>query len=143
MIQRIQTIFLLVAAGACLGLFATPIASSETAIASSEIFQDQVFNIQDHPGLMALFAGSGIIALISIFLFNNRRLQTNINWLSLLLNIAGVGLGVYLFYGSNITASIQPGIGIALPVIALICIFLANRNINKDEKLVQSMDRLR
>ena len=39
------------------------------------------------------------------------------------------------------TASFQAGLG--MPVLALLCQWLAMRNIGKDEKLVRSMDRLR
>ena len=74
MIQRIQTIFLLLASGASLGLFGLPFASgSDTA--QNELLADGAFALNDHIGLMAAFAVAGALTLAAIFLFKNRGLQ--------------------------------------------------------------------
>ena len=71
MIQRIQTIFLLLSAGALGGLFALPLATSATKAAAG-IFQDGIFNIQDDLIMMIITGLAILIAVIAIFLFKNR-----------------------------------------------------------------------
>ena len=144
MIQRIQSIFLLLAAGASLGLFGLPFASgSDTE--QNVLLADGVFNLQDHIGLIIAFAGAGALALIAIFLFKNRSLQVKISLASLLFIIGGIGWGTYLLFsqaGESIN-SLSIGLGTFLPLLGIILTIVANRYIKKDDKLVKSMDRLR
>lgn len=145
MIQRIQSILLLLAAVAVFALFKLPFGSSN-AIAGSALFSDGIFNIQDHIGLMGLFCGAGALALIAIFLFNNRKLQLTLSRISIIANIIGIILGVVLFMqDSNAMGATVPNeeLGLGLPILSIIFAAFAMRYINKDEKLVKSMDRLR
>ncbi|MGK0436639.1 MAG: hypothetical protein ACJAX0_000876 [Flavobacteriales bacterium] len=56
-----------------------------------------------------------------------------------------------MFFDFNNIASDLPiekteinyGIGLFLPIVALICLLMANRAIKSDEKLIKSMDRIR
>lgn len=144
MIQRIQSIFLLLAAGASLGLFGLPLASGK-ATAQNALLADGVFNLNDHIGLMIAFAGAGALALIALLLFKNRPLQLRLSLISLLFVLGGIGFGAYLLFtqaGEAIDA-LNIGLGTFLPLLAIILILMANRFIKKDEKLVRSMDRLR
>lgn len=146
MIQRIQSVFLFLAGGASLGLFGLPFAKTPTPIAESVIFSDAVYNLNDQVGLMAIFGLAGAAALISIFLFRNRKLQMRLSLSALILNIGGLAFaGLYLSEqlteaGKN---AIQDAAGMYLPLLAIFFCFLAYRFIGKDEKLVRSMDRLR
>ena len=72
MIQRIQSLFLLLAAAAAFCLFRFPFANSSNSIEGSAIMNDSLYTIQDHVGLLALFCIAGGLAFVSIFLFNNR-----------------------------------------------------------------------
>ena len=145
MIQRIQSIFLLLAAAAFFSLFGLDFASSNAEV--SGFLSDKAFDIQDHIALTILAALGGALALLTIFLFNNRQLQIKLGYGVILLAIALPIVAVALFYGqfnalpTNI--KLTYGIGLAAPILALIFTGLANRFINKDEKLVRSMDRLR
>lgn len=146
MIQRIQSIFLLLAGSASLGVFGLPFARTAQAIEGSAIFDDAVYNVNDQLALMLLFGLSGALALLAIFLFRNRKLQMKLSLSALILNLGGLAFGlVYLL--QEITdagkEAIQDGLGMYLPVIAIICGLLAYRFIKKDDKLVRSMDRLR
>jgi amino acid permease len=80
-------------------------------------------------------------------LFRNRKTQLLVNRLAITANIIGLVLAVVLFMndGPNMQENITPddGVGAYLPFAFLVFAFLANHFINKDEKLVQSMDRLR
>jgi len=139
MIQRIQSLFLLLSSASFWSLFALPIASS--ASADNSIYQDLMLNLSDHPGLMGLGVAGGLISLIAIFLFNNRKLQSSLAYLAIGCSIGLGGLGYWLFSNSSVEASL--GLGIGMPVLALIMTILALTFISKDDKLVKSMDRLR
>ena len=143
MIQRIQSIFLVLAAAALLGLFGLPFASTAEPVAASALFADQKYNILDHTALSATFIAAAVICLLSIFLFNNRKLQMRLSLLSILGALAGLVVAGILFSQDSAGQTAQLGLGFGLPVISIILTYLAYRNIQKDDKLVKSMDRLR
>lgn len=143
MIQRIQTIFLLLASGAVLGLFALPLATTNEAKVDSALFADAAFNVQDGPVMMGAFALAALLLLVTIFLFNNRKLQMTLTKVGLFFTGVGVGLGAYYLFNDQAVDTAEPAVGIALPALAIIFAYLAHRYINKDEKLVRSVDRLR
>ena len=146
MIQRIQSLFLLLASAAAFGLFALPFASTGTSIATSSLFSDATYNLNDHIGLLILFGLSGVLALVSIFLFKNRKLQMTLSRLALVSNILGMILAVIIFWqdlqGMG-EAVPNDQAGAYLPIGFIIFASLALRFIGKDDKLVRSMDRLR
>lgn len=146
MIQRIQSIFLLLAAIASFGLFKLPFGSSEKAIATSQFLDDKVLNVQDHPAFLGFFIGAGVLALIAIFLFNNRSLQLKVSRVSIVANIVGIIVAAFLIMKdfTNL-GNVEPteDLGLGLPIFSIIFAGLGIYFINKDEKLVKSMDRLR
>lgn len=143
MIQRIQSIFLLIAAIASFALLGTPFASAKKTIASP-IFADSVYNLNDHIALLLIFVVAGALALSSIFLFKNRATQMRIASISMVANLIGVGFALFLLFQNKVDFnSLALSVGAFLPVIAIVFELLANRFIRKDEKLVRSMDRLR
>ena len=144
MIQRIQSIFFFLSAACFGGEFATSFAESSQSI--SGIFEDQLYNLSDHVGLQ-IIAGIGmILSLLSIFMYKNRMNQIKLGYiittLAILLPIAAVL--IYINQSQNLDqAVISDRIGLYLPIGMIICSTLAVRFIKKDEKLVESMDRLR
>jgi len=145
MIQRIQSVLLLLAAAAVFSLFKLPFGSSDR-IASSALFNDGVFSIQDHVGLLGLFCAAGAIAFISIFLFNNRPLQLKLSRVAIIANVIGIILAAVLFMQDSTAmgeAIPKEELGLGLPILSIIFAAFAIRFINKDENLVKSMDRLR
>ena len=145
MIQRIQTLFYLLAGGAFGGLFNFPFASSTST--GTHFMSDQVYNVFDNPVLMVM-AGLGIgLALLAIFLFKNRTMQIKLGYILIILSIFIPLVAMALFYteASQImnTGEINDQVGIYLPVLSLVFAILANRFVGKDEKTVRSMDRLR
>ena len=136
MIQRIQSIYLFIAAGISAGLiFVFPLwtTTSET----------QFFAINELLYL-GLFMGSALLALISIFMFKNRKLQFVLGRLNIILNFILLGLFVYRSLNlSGETDVSEKGIGILLPIFSIVFLVLANKAIKKDEDLVKSVDRLR
>ena len=146
MIQRIQSIYLFLAAAAAFGLFVLPFASTSNSISASALFADGLYNLQDNIGLLVLFAAAGALSLIAIFLFKNRKSQSLIGRFSIVANIIGLVLAIILFMQDRTTlgnATPEDGLGLYLPIVFLIFGLLAQRAIGKDEKLVRSMDRLR
>lgn len=146
MIQRIQSIFLLLASASAFALFAVPFASSSEPV-SAGIYADGVYNLYDSIGLLVVFSVAGALALISIFMFKNRKNQMMVGRLAIMTNVIGILLVMVLYF--NQPAELQsvndqknyPGL--LLPVAFLVFGILALRAIKKDENLVRSSDRLR
>jgi hypothetical protein len=136
MIQRIQTIYLFLAAivsGVLIWL-------AEHAING----EGNEFVGMNEGVYYSLFMGSASLSVIAIFLFRNRQLQTVVNRLNLLLNL--FILSVYVYQSlimSGETAVSEKGIGMFIPILSIVLIVLANKAIRKDEQLVKSADRLR
>lgn len=146
MIQRLQSIFLFFASGACFGLFGTDVADSEVKLTDSDIFADGSFNVFDHPVIIAAFAIAGVLFLADIFLFRNRPLQMKLVTAGIFATGIGIGWGLFEYFtdpAAKASGAISPDFGIVLPVVIIIFGALANKYIRKDEKLVRSADRLR
>ena len=145
MIQRIQTVFLLLAAIAFFLLFQFPFAVSD--IANPGFLADKDFDIYDNIVLVVLTVLGGLIALVAVFLYKNRPLQIRLSYLVIIVGILLILVAAVLFYNeaANIMdkVGVSDGTGIFMPVLAFIFGFLAARFIRKDEKLVRSADRLR
>ncbi|MGI9541830.1 MAG: DUF4293 domain-containing protein [Cyclobacteriaceae bacterium] len=88
-----------------------------------------------------------IVAVVEFFKYNNRPTQLKLGKLNSLLLMAVLGLLFYLVYTQedkilpNENGDYQAGI--ILPIVALLLNFMAGKFINKDEKLVRSVDRIR
>lgn len=143
MIQRIQTVFLFLAALFFFGEFAFPFFTSEAT--ATGFFSDSAYSVQDHPALLGLAIGGGVISLVSLFLFNNRSIQQKLVFLSIALAIGLLVAAIILGLSDTPTLfeSSSLFIGSFLPIGSLIMLVLSLRGINKDEKIVKSMDRLR
>jgi hypothetical protein len=144
MIQRIQSLFLLLAGASFFGLFGLPMASS--SISMEGIFSDQLYNLFDNPFLIGLCIIGGLMAIINIFLFKNRPLQKKIGYVVITMAILFIVAALLLVLqddSSDVMGEINEGFGLGLPIFAIIFTLFANRYIGKDDKLVKSMDRLR
>lgn len=144
MIQRIQSLYLLVAALVSGGLiFVFYLWTNQSGVdfyAINSLGGDNLF--VKSTGI--LFIISSFLSIISIFLFKNRKTQVVINRLNIVLNFFLLGIIVYLLLTLPGEAVIsEKGIGSFLPLIAILFLVLANKAIIKDEKLVKSVDRLR
>jgi len=149
MIQRIQSIFLLLASASAFALLAVPFGTTTEPVAESAIYMDSVYNIQDNIGLLVLFCVAGALAFASIFMFKNRKSQLIVGRLAIVANIIGFIL-VIVFYVNNgaelkgLSVNDQENyFGFSLPLIFLVFAILAQRAISKDDELVRSSDRLR
>lgn len=146
MIQRIQTVFLFLAAASGFGTLAAPFATTPEMVQESALFADGTYATDDNIGLAVLFALAGALALGAIFLFKKRQVQLKLNRFAIIANILGFVLAIILFWqdlSSLGNTSLNDGAGAFLPFSFLLFAILAQRFIKKDEKLVRSMDRLR
>ena len=145
MIQRIQTIFLLLAAVAFGLLFVFPFASSSTS--AGELFGDGLYNLNDHVILLVLGVLGAVVSLANIFLFKNRPLQGRLSYLIVVFAVLIAFVAAFFFMGESEqmaeTQVVNDQAGMYMPIIAIVSGILASVFINKDEKLVKSSDRLR
>lgn len=137
MIQRIQTIYLLLAF-VVTGIlpFFVPLWTMNNG--SDYLFiHDQVY--------VVLFGLTTTLTLLSIVSYKKRQHQFVIGRLNIILNLILLGLFVYrsLNLSGETLAVSEKGIGMFLPIIAIVLLVLANKAIKKDEDLVKSVDRLR
>ena len=160
MIQRIQTIFLLLSS-ICMILFLFLPVWLKTDPDTGEfykVFSTYLFHQaqkESNTELIFLpYAYSGGIAVMSIliswieiFKYKNRLTQIKLGALNSLLMTGSLVLLVYFTYKAQ--SDILPNIlgvykiGLFMPAAALIWNSIANRFIRKDEKLVKSVDRIR
>ena len=138
MIQRIQTLFLLLAAGSFGALFFIPMALSDTV--TTQFLADQMYDVTDHPVLLGLTALGILVALVDILLFKNRPLQLKLGYLIIVLAILLPLASFLLFMNESAaldeSAQVVDQAGLYLPLLAILFGFLANYFIKKDERLV-------
>lgn len=160
MIQRIQTIFLLlviVAMGITIGMPLWEQVDTGSGTGDSWSLTAFMLTNLDSAGkeiqssskwyLAALASFAGLLALISIFQYKNRARQMMLNMIN---SLVMVGLVATVFLTTNginqeiaaeVAGSYQLGFWAILT--AMVCNMLANRFIRKDEALVRSVDRIR
>ena len=144
MIQRIQTIYLFIAAIISGGL--TFIFDLWKTVDKLSFFAKDAFASDDIlvKLIPILFIGSALLSLIAIFQFKNRKLQFVLGRLNILTNLFLLGLLIYQSLNlSGETVVSEKGIGLVLPIIVVFLLAIANKAIKKDEDLVKSVDRLR
>jgi hypothetical protein len=137
MLQRIQTIYLLLAFVATGILpFFLPLWTVANGIAYF-FMQNQVY--------VVLFGLSTTLTLVSVVSYKKRQNQFVMGRLNIILNLILLGLFVYRSLNvSGETPSVsEKGIGMFIPIVAIVLLVLANKAIKKDEDLVKSVDRLR
>ena len=143
MIQRIQSIYLLLASivsGGLIFVFNLWNTIKEKIFVVDLFLREALF----FKVIPLLFLASAILSLIALFLFKNRKLQFVIGRIIILINLFLLGLLMYLSLNlSGETVVSEKGIGMFLPILVVLLIVLANKAIKKDEDLVKSVDRLR
>jgi len=154
MIQRIQTIWLLI-----------------SAISSGFLIKGGIVNFIDKTGQKYFTGFSGIyklnesgqeivtsstplavliiliplLSLISILFFKSRRIQKVLTLILVTLSLCLIILVTYYSYMliKSYDTELVFGIKMVIPLIILIAVILAYRGISSDDRLVKSYDRLR
>ena len=82
------------------------------------------------------------LSLVTIFLFNNRKLQIKLCLVNKILIIANCGWLIYSMYQIQDQIA-ESGFGIYALALAYVMLAFASQAIKKDEALVSSVDRIR
>jgi hypothetical protein len=134
-IQRIQSLYLIIAVLLIGGVFFTPL--------FDRLLEDPAAWILS--AFVAATAFSAVISIWVITLFANRPAQ--IKWLAkvMIFQIIAIAMAVAVFFtlgniGSNLIGEAS---AVAMLTLALVLQYLARQAIIKDEKLVKSIDRIR
>ena len=144
MLQRIQTIWLLLAMACGVMLLYFPV----WEIAAGSI-ADGMSNIgaNSHPYLLGFPPVIFVTHAIAIFSFKKRKRQIrlcNINVLLFIIYL--VAALVIIQIENNLFENFHPGdfrLGAILPLMGIVFNLMAKSGIKKDEELIRSMDRLR
>lgn len=160
MIQRIQTVYLLLASIAS-ALMLVPFGNMPLAKFYGETItlhfhalyienlipgEASPFNFYFTLPLVAALVLITLIAFISIFLYKNRQKQMmwiKINTFLTLILLAGYFFGYINFLENKLATEAIYGLNSFLPALILLFLVLAFRSVKKDDKLVKSMDRIR
>lgn len=153
MIQRIQSIYLLLAAASMLAIYNIKLAtfSQEDGVWNyfitgiESISDTSVINIATMP-VLALTILSAVLFLIAIFLYTNRKLQIKIALFGGMISLLFYPIAlIYFWYGRGAVEATSTTIGaaVAFPIVAFILSLMAVKSIKKDEALIKSMDRIR
>jgi hypothetical protein len=153
MLQRIQTVYLLLVAILAVITIFMPLAVLQSGDQFYEFDVVGVSTMFGEPelmyatwGLFALTAIIALLALITIFLYKNRMLQIRLSIFNALVMVGFYAVFVYFVYDvkSQIeVTAFSVKLALSFPLIALILDYLAIRNIGADEVLVRSLNRLR
>lgn len=150
MIQRIQTIWLLLASLISMLLLLDWHTGYVFYADIPQGFGSVVrkLSVTEHfPGLL-LAAIMIVLPLITIFLYKTRKRQRSLCFVSILACISFIAVSLMRIENFKTSTSPAPTNGhydlaSLIPVATMVFLILAIRGINKDEKLIRSMDRLR
>ena len=152
MIQRIQSLYLLLASALMSLTLFMPIA---TFVVDSQTYELTAFSLtcgemsQSTIWLGIILAIATALPLITIFLFKKRTLQIRLCAVEVVLLIGSLVLvALYYWLTSRLFEGLvidhrQFGWAAPMPIVALVLSYLASRAIFKDEVLVRSLDRIR
>ena len=140
MIQRKQTLWLLLATIAAFLTLQFPFYTGNVVDTITNVNAFTELNARYNILITIISVAVGVIALITIFLYNDRKKQIVFSTLNCLLSITVIVL--YFLQIKKFTdgaISITSLIALVIPVLIVLAII----GIYKDEKLIKSVDRLR
>ena len=129
MLQRIQTVWIFLAILGAVFLFVT---GQDISLFGST------------PFITIICAVMILVEFFSILSYKNRKRQILLNNISIFIN--ALLLGSLAYWLLTLSGGIQfpeKGIEPFFPFLSMICLFIANVFIRKDDRLVKSVDRLR
>ncbi len=154
MIQRIQTVYLFLGAAIMFSMLFFPL--MEMIDAAGRYYRYDLFGVHEGVGnnsrlvqsvlpLRFLVFVTGFVSLFTIFLYRRRILQIRLCIFNKVLLLGFYGLFYFYYYHATRDIEVETHLRIPLvfPIIAIIFLYLAIRNIGKDEVLVRSYERIR
>lgn len=149
MLQRIQTLFLIIAIGLTVAFFFIPFGFAPVIDSTTHQSLLQPLKCTEFIGLIIPSVISILLMAVTIFLYRNYSLQKLFALLSALSLLATIGVVIYAvvspYVDSNpdvTIATVWGGGGLFL-VAALISVYAAYHYICKDQRLIRSYDRIR
>ena len=137
MLQRIQSIWLLLASACAVLSFKVPFYSgtNKEGIPSFRLIPDAA-----HFSLMLLTIIIAVLSLVCIFLFRNRTLQLRLTLVAMLLEVT-----LLIMYFREISTFLAGTYALTslLQLFILAFLFLAMRGISRDNKIIRDSERLR
>lgn len=155
MLQRIQSVYLFLAGLIIFALFLFPLihnvsfAGIPSTIKVTGVFIDKgaaPLKVKDFPALTVATVILGLLPLIPVFMYSNRKLQIGLSYVYMLVIFA------YTYWQVQTIKSLTDisvykfdnlGIGVFICPISIVLTLLAVKAIQRDEKLIKSADRLR
>ena len=151
MLQRIQTIYLILALVLTVVCLAMPVGTfdNSTTMEGSTLLLNlwKATPAGVDYGVWPLFAvllPTCPICVFAIFAYKSRKVQVRLCLLNVLLILVWISLFVFFAYiepGNE--SAFHPSVYAFFPVISLVLYLLARRGIKHDEKLIRDMDRIR
>lgn len=147
MIQRIQTVYLLIVTALLIASMCLPIGTftdGAGVYAFKPLGMELLGAFQSTWGLLGILILSAMTALVTIFLFKNRMLQVRMTVFNSILLIGYYGAVLAFYFAFKTDANtFQLHWALCLPFIAILFNLLAMRAIKHDENMVKATDRLR
>lgn len=154
MIQRIQTLYLLVVTALMAVVLFAPLAwfggeAGEFELHAFALEATGGETVQSTVYMGIVLALACVLPLVTIFLFRRRLLQIRLCVVEMVLLLGSLAMeGVYYFLSWRVfsdmafhTQGLKPSI--ALPLVCMLLTYLALRAIFRDEMLVRAADRIR
>ncbi len=152
MIQRIQSLYLLLAAIVPVFAYMVPLVQFEQGAQAFSLYachyeaaQVEALAGRMPYGVLVLSLLAIVLPLVALLGFKNRRSQLKkVAW-AMMANVAWmVTVGVYaVSLAARLEMEVQPGCGLIFPLLGLVCLVMARRGIRRDEALVRAADRIR
>ena len=147
MLQRIQTLYIMVAAILIGILFALPFAEIAH---NNQLFLFDIRGIvrngivEENGMAIAVFIGVILLLhIVVVYSFKKRIRQMRLLVFTIILLLGLFGMFYFFTYYSFSGAEISFKLPVVFPLVAIILDYLAIRNIGKDEALIRSIDRIR
>jgi branched-subunit amino acid transport protein AzlD len=141
MIQRIQSLWLLLAGVAGLITYKMPLWSGKLQDGSMKNFTGS-----ENLALYAAIIVTCLLGFVTIFLFKNRKTQKNLSLLGMFLSLGIIALEFFIVDDYKKSLNFMESnwkIGAIMPILMVVLFFMAYQGIRNDEKLIKSVDRLR
>ncbi|MCR5129968.1 MAG: DUF4293 domain-containing protein [Prevotella sp.] len=154
MIQRKQTIYLLLAAIVSIVCLCLPLGSItleamgiEPVLYNLALAQPLNNGVQydySYAPLFGVLVLTIILEVVAIFMYKNRPRQSRICTLNIALLLVWMGIFLYYKYISLVPIGVlEQTVGSYLPFVAAVLNYLAFKGIRADERLVRAADRIR
>jgi glycerol-3-phosphate acyltransferase PlsY len=141
MIQRIQSVWLLLAGIAGLLTYKLPLWEG--------ILQDNSVKSFIGPESLLLFAviiATCLLGFVTIFLYKNRSLQKNLAFVGMVLSVAIIAMEYFIVEDFKSLQNFKTSawkFGAIMPGLMLVFFVMAYQGIRRDEKMIKSLERLR